>query len=94
MQEISHAQGLAIAARALIVFCKVRDKRYPVLAEVMALDKELGADMSFHGYTEFTPELLQAMVLKRVEAPSEEPKLLRSKQINNFMRRQDAEEVL
>jgi len=89
MQEISREQGLWLAAQALIVMCRVRDKRYPVLAEVTALDPDLGKDMSFLGYTEFTPELLKAMVMKKLGSAQEGPALLRNQQINNFLRDDD-----
>ena len=93
MQEISKERGLAIAAQALIVERRVSSKRYPVLAEVMALDTQLGSRMGFLGYSEFTPALLKAMVLKKLDGVQYETSLLKSESINNFLRSTDAQAV-
>jgi hypothetical protein len=89
MQSLSSAEGLAIAMRALMVYCKVTHNRYPVLAEVHAVDTALAGEMSRLGYSEFAPALLEAMVIKRVQKDDDTLKLLNHKAITNFLRSSD-----
>jgi len=86
METLTRSEGLAFAVPALMVYCKVMHKRYPILAEVKVIDNDLAAEMGRLGYSEFTPGLLKAMILKDVDTLHLDIKRMDSKEIANFLR--------
>ena len=88
MDSLTRQEGLAVAIPALMVYCKLVHKRYPALAEVHKVDTDLASEMSRLGYSEFTPALLEAMVMRNLQR-DDTLKRMECKEITNFLRSDD-----
>lgn len=86
MEQLSTEEGLGLVMPALMVLYRVEHSRYPTVKEVREISASIADEMDRLGYKEFTPELLSAMVLKPLIPCTENPKLLKSTEINNFYR--------